>query len=427
MRRVRSKKFRKMTSCNVKTLTVILFCSSASRSSSLVFKLEAAGVERIHVVGGVDAVALPPAQEKIDLVVCDSFKTLNEFGVFKALCERLSFFSIVISEALAGGLKWGVQSLQVKSNKYNAGFYALTESGAGFDSLVRKALAVKKIVIDHCGSSRRLAEQGDRLYESPLSEDITNQALRAKQIQPYFQPRLCMSTETIVGVQVVAQWLHPEYGATVLEAFGGLLTSPVLQSEIFYCVLNPALRLHRYLGSIGESLTFSYSLDWQLLGTKQFGEELVKVIKAAGVPLNHVFLDVAWAPTNPMSLDCIENITVLVSAGICLCLCRYDVRCSLIKILADIPFTQIKICSSLLKPSFSINNDQIIKGVSLLAKSVSAKVVIDGVETQNSLPYLKELGVDLAQGDFFYSPRPAAELLALMLERRSIKTLKPSL
>ena len=415
-----------MTSCNVKTLTVILFCSSTSRSSSLVCKLEAAGVECIHVIGGVEAAALPPAQEKIDLVVCDSFKTLSEFGVFKALCERVSFFSIVMSERLGGGLKWGVQSLQVKSKKYNAGFYELTEGGAGFDSLVRKALAVKKIVIDHCGPNRRLAGQGDGLNESQLFEGITNQALKAKQIQPYFQPRLCMGTGSIVGMQVVAQWLHPEYGAGVLEKFGGVVTCPVLQRDIFYCVLNPALRLHRYLGSIGESLTFSYSLDWELLGDKQFGEELVRVIKAAGVPLKHVFLDVAWAETNLMSLDCIENITVLVSAGICLCLCRYDVRCSLIKILADIPFTQIKICSSLLKPSFSINNDQIIKSVSLLAKSVSAKVVIDGVETQNALPYLKDLGVDLAQGDFFYSPKPAAELLALMLERKSIKTLKPS-
>jgi EAL domain-containing protein (putative c-di-GMP-specific phosphodiesterase class I) len=67
---------------------------------------------------------------------------------------------------------------------------------------------------------------------------------------------------------------------------------------------------------------------------------------------------------------------------------------------------------------------EIVRAVTHLGKSLGKKVVAEGIETQEQLARLRQLGVDHGQGYFLAKPLPAELVPALLLEpvTKAIKT-----
>ena len=240
-------------------------------------------------------------------------------------------------------------------------------------------------------------------------------ALDEKAIIPYFQPKVCLTTQKILGMEVLARWIHPKRGLLSPLFFLHVISDKGLHQQLFSCLLAQGLKLHKYLHSIGESLVFSYNIEVSQLADIGFAEALVRQIKKAGVPLSQITLEVTEKEGLALDMECVENITILTKNGLNLSLDDFGRGYSSMMRLADIPFNQIKLDADFVARSQGLKETRIIECVSALANALNLELVAEGVETEAQRAHLQRLGVCSAQGYLFHKPLDGAALLKVIL------------
>ena len=76
-----------------------------------------------------------------------------------------------------------------------------------------------------------------------------------------------------------------------------------------------------------------------------------------------------------------------------------------------IPFSELKVDQSFVKSmEFDLESRAIVKTCIILGHELNMDVVAEGVESENILNLLKDLGCDLAQGYHIAKPMPPDEL-----------------
>ncbi len=109
-----------------------------------------------------------------------------------------------------------------------------------------------------------------------------------------------------------------------------------------------------------------------------------------------------------------RNISELRDFGVHVNLDDFGTGASSLVALNEMNVHEIKIDSSYIaKIRFNKKALQMVKSIISLAKSMDIEVTAEGVEKQEELDMLKELGCDNAQGYLFAKPLPFDEALEL--------------
>jgi EAL domain-containing protein (putative c-di-GMP-specific phosphodiesterase class I) len=114
----------------------------------------------------------------------------------------------------------------------------------------------------------------------------------------------------------------------------------------------------------------------------------------------------------PLALALLERI---VDAGICLDLDDFGTGYSSLSYLHRFPFRSIKIDQSFVR---QMNSDakslQLVAAIVGLARSLKMAVIAEGVENEDQMEKLCDMGCAVAQGYLFSPPLPASELEAFL-------------
>ena len=400
----------------MQALSVVLFCSHTINITKITELLSAIGVVNLHVVSGDSELSLLPSpMSHVDLVICDSFRSLREALHFRMLCESFQFFSVIKNDELEISYQWGISNFRLKTKKYYVGRYKGLLDVAQLSVLVKKALLVKKAVNYYAKSNNAKAVSSKVQSTELLCESAVLRALDEKSIIPYFQPKVCLATQRILGVEVLARWKHPQRGLLTPLLFMHVVSNKNLCQELFTCLLAQGLKLHKYLYSISESLVFSYNIEASQLADAGFAEALVWQIKKAGVPLNQITLEITEKEDLDFNMECVENITILIKYGLGLSLDDFGTGYSSLMRLIEIPFNQIKLDADFVAKSQGLKETRIIRCIATLATSLNLELVAEGVETEDQRAHLQRLGIDSAQGYLFHKPMDGAALLKVIL------------
>jgi EAL domain-containing protein (putative c-di-GMP-specific phosphodiesterase class I) len=142
------------------------------------------------------------------------------------------------------------------------------------------------------------------------------EAIEARQIVPYFQPKLCLKTKRILGGEVLAPWVHPKSGFLPPSAFFQLIDECELCQELLRSLMAQSFGLQRHLYVNGESPTFSYNIEATQLLESDFVEHLIEQVERVGIPLKRISLELP--EKSQLSLDEISmwSIMRLPSCGV---------------------------------------------------------------------------------------------------------------
>ena len=93
--------------------------------------------------------------------------------------------------------------------------------------------------------------------------------------------------------------------------------------------------------------------------------------------------------------------------------------------LRSFPFDKIKIDHSFIQ-GLSAGDDAvaIVEAITRLAHSLKLAITAEGVETEQQLQKVRELGCTEIQGYIVSKPRPVAELVSLFYPRKSAKIVR---
>ena len=257
----------------------------------------------------------------------------------------------------------------------------------------------------------------DAVINSVSIENDLRKAVKLGQILLQYQPIVDIRTNTVVGFEALARWLHPDKGYIPPSDFIPVAEKIGLIEEIGVLLLKKACMDIKKLNSF-----YSYNPPIYVsvnLSAKQFNIILPKVIDEilaeAGFDAGNLRLEVTESAIMENILTASSVLSDIKAMGVQVFLDDFGTGYSSLNYLHKFPVSALKI-----NPSFTRNISEdkqameILKAVFNLANNLGMEMIIEGVESHEALSVFKELGFQFLQGYLFSKPVPSEKLLDLM-------------
>ena len=244
------------------------------------------------------------------------------------------------------------------------------------------------------------------------------QAAASRQLELYYQPLVDLRNNRIVGAEALLRWRHPSLGLLPPGQFIPLAESSGLMPEIGTWVLGEACRqMHEWKALAWQPFRLAVNVSASQVGSA-FDTQIQRVLADADLPaeLLEIELTESVAFGNPSlfaTFDALRAIGVRFSAD------DFGTGYSCLQHLKCCPITTLKIDQSFVARLPDDTRDQtIVRAVIQLAHGLGMEVVAEGVETPDSLAWLRQAGCDTAQGFLFAKPMPAAAFVGFVNQWR---------
>ena len=243
-------------------------------------------------------------------------------------------------------------------------------------------------------------------------------ALENDQLELYYQPKVELSTDTVVGVEALVRWQHPTRGLLYPDAFLPLAEKAGLMQPLSLCVLGRALRDVSAWRADGHDLSVAVNLSVSNLQDPGLPHQVGLLLDANGVPARALELEIT---EDILMADADKAQSVLAglrALGVGLSVDDYGTGYSSLAYLRALPVDELK-----LDRSFVTNMDTDARAAAIVESTISMAhrlgmvMVAEGVETQDVADRLRLWGCDLAQGYYLSRPVPAERLLAWLEHR----------
>jgi diguanylate cyclase (GGDEF)-like protein/PAS domain S-box-containing protein len=239
-------------------------------------------------------------------------------------------------------------------------------------------------------------------------------ALDNHQFLLYYQPKVNMRTGTVVGVEALIRWKHPERGLLSPTDFLPVIENNPMSIELGEWVIDSVLAQISKWQSIGFNLPVSTSVNIAAVQLQQpdFTQRLTKLL-AAHPDVEPRYLELEVLETS--ALDDVKHVSKIMNAcislGVTFALDDFGTGYSSLTYLRRLPATLIKIDQTFVRDMLHDANDfAIVEGVIALSKSFKREVIAEGVETIEHGTTLLKLGCDLAQGYGIAKPMLASDI-----------------
>ncbi len=254
--------------------------------------------------------------------------------------------------------------------------------------------------------------EGARVGEQlELGREIEH-AISNGQIELWFQPKIDLATERIVGAEGLARWRHPDLGVLTPDRFLPLLNITSDYQAFTDEVIRQGIEFVVQTKRDGAGLAVALNLSAMSFLDHGLVDRVAAMLETSGVAAEQVTFEITES-------DILEDLSVngpvferLIDLGVELSIDDFGVGYSSLSRLRELPVQELKIDRSFVSRMESDPEDLIIvKAVVDLANVLGHRSVAEGVETVEAWDRLREMGCDEAQGYLFGRPMPAAELL----------------
>ncbi len=240
-----------------------------------------------------------------------------------------------------------------------------------------------------------------------LIADLRN-AVANGEMELYFQPQFSLRDFRITGTEALLRWNRPDRGMVSPAEFIPLAEETGLIVPLGEWVLREACRI---AAGWPDHLRVAVNLSPRQLRGRAFGPVLVNALAKSGLSADRLELEVT---ESVLLLDADEVLDTLHQAkglGVKVSLDDFGTGYSSLSYLRRFPFDKIKIDQSFVR-SMSYDDDSvaIVKAVIEMAGNLDMTTTAEGVETEQQLVMLSEIGCTEAQGYYLGHPMPVDKL-----------------
>jgi len=234
-----------------------------------------------------------------------------------------------------------------------------------------------------------------------------------------FQPQLDLRTESVVAVEALLRWRHPELGMIPPDRF-----IPLAEENGFII----------HLGSWVLKTACEQAADWLKQGlpplrmavnisSRQFSEpDFVDLVASTleSCALNPDLLELELTESLLISNEqqVLQKLQALKAMGIHLAIDDFGTGYSSLAYLKHFPLDRLKIDKSFVNDILNDPDDAAItEAIIVMAHSLKLKVIAEGVETREQLLFLEDRGCDEMQGYFLSRPLSEHDLVTFIKAR----------
>jgi len=256
------------------------------------------------------------------------------------------------------------------------------------------------------------AEMHEAARERQIMESDLRVALEKDQLKLMFQPCVDASSEAVTGFEALIRWFHPEHGPVSPATFIPLAEEIQLINEIGEWVLRTACE---EAAKWPDHITVAVNLSPVQFKLPSLPATVRAILNETGLPAKRLELEITEGVFLSNDEHVHDMIAALKKIGVKLALDDFGTGYSSLSYLQRVPFDKIKIDQSFVRGASDPDsrNAALIRAMVGMASDLKMQTTAEGVETQEELQLVRDLGCSLVQGYFFGRPMPDSEALDL--------------
>jgi diguanylate cyclase (GGDEF)-like protein len=244
------------------------------------------------------------------------------------------------------------------------------------------------------------------------------QGLRKQEFELHFQPKINLANGHTAGAEALIRWSHPKHGTLMPDSFIPIAEKMGLINEVTDWVLASALQHSKRWRENGVHIPVAINVSARSFQDRNFFRNIQNALAIADASPDSLELEIT-ENTLMSNIDYgAEVLRNLSKLGIAVAIDDFGTGYSSLSYLQRLPIDQLKIDRSFVQEMDNNDNDAaIVRSVIDLGHNLGIKVIAEGVERQDSMTILKNLGCDAAQGYHISRPMPATQFDSWLQER----------
>ena len=295
----------------------------------------------------------------------------------------------------------------------------------GINRVVNRDLSVEKRFDDALRAMRlnkddlktTLVVYDQKMQENELFNEKLilgfEKSLENKEFKIYLQPKMNIAGDKprLSSAEVLVRWIHPGYGIISPTVFVPLFESNGLITRLDkYIWEEAASQIKEWKEKYGITLPLSINVSRVDLFSATLMDDLMEIMHKYDLKFDELFLEVTESACVEDAKEVTKRVTALKNKGFVIEMDDFGTGYSSLHMVSSLPLDALKIDRSFVLNLLNNEKSKVMVQVILeLAKLLSAKCIAEGVENEEQLKLLKEMGVEIIQGFYFSKPIPTDE------------------
>ncbi len=288
---------------------------------------------------------------------------------------------------------------------------------ASGEELLRKADSAMYIAKnDRTGYAIYNNDRDQRAFQRVSLASSMRKALDLRQFAVDYQPIIHLRTGTVLAVEALVRWNHPELGRLLPDDFIRVAEHTGLVNPLTSFVLERALS-DWPLSARPDTCSISVNVSPRSLHHAAFPGRIREILDAHDAPPSTLTLEITENLVMSDPDRAARSLDELSDMGVRLVIDDFGKGYSSLSYLRRLPVDEIKIDRSFLRDLADGGDDTLVRCIIDLAHNLGLTVVAEGVETEAVQQQLIELNCDAIQGYYIFRPSTQGELGAWMNDR----------
>jgi diguanylate cyclase (GGDEF)-like protein/PAS domain S-box-containing protein len=256
-------------------------------------------------------------------------------------------------------------------------------------------------------------------YQNDLRKAVTN-----NELEIFYQPIMSASTAQMVGAEALIRWNHPVWGVVSPADFIPLAEESGLIVQIGEWTLRTVCQqIKEWESSWERPIKLSINLSVIQLLQKDFIKSVASIIEEYKINSSFLEFEITESLLMISEKEIEPTFIELKKLGVKVALDDFGTGFSSLGYLQKYKFDTLKLDRLFIQNIHkSAESEAIVQFIINLAKQFKFKVIAEGVEYQEQLQLLQELGCHEVQGYLYSKPKPVREF-ELLLPKKEQKSM----
>ena len=259
----------------------------------------------------------------------------------------------------------------------------------------------------------------DQVSRFVTTEHSIYKGLQERQFVNFYQPKVDLQSERIVGLEALVRWQHPDLGLVLPGEFIDVAEETGQIVELGRMVMEQAVLDLRDWQEQDIAVPVSVNVSARQFTSQIFTEQCVRRFETHQIDPALISLEV----TEQVFLGDIDRakrrLQKFKDKGVSVALDDFGKGYSSLNYLKQLPIDTLKIDRDFIHDISGDSRAQAILKVILgMSHELGLDIVAEGVETEEQRRLLLEMGCRVAQGFYFHHPMPASQIELLLQGQR---------
>ena len=261
-------------------------------------------------------------------------------------------------------------------------------------------------------------DRGSEQSLSLLSE--LRRAIDRDELRLQVQPKIILDSGTVVGLEALIRWEHPQRGTIYPDAFIPFAEKTGFIRVMTRWVLDQSAQLCSAWLKRGIDLKISVNLSARDLLDSDLPHKFAEILARHQVTPASFCLEITESSIMDDPVRALQTLERLHAMGVELAIDDFGTGYSSLAYLKRLPVDELKIDKSfVMNIEHDIDDAQIVRSTIDLGHNMGLRVVAEGIESEAVWNVLATMGCDQGQGYFISRPMPAEQFEAWLTNWRA--------